>query len=77
MSARQPRSPRPHPKPPGTTGRAWIVFDPEGRLLATVELPEDLVVRQIGRDWVLGTWRDALDVEHVRVHGLERGARRG
>lgn len=48
----------------------WSVFDPEGRWLGTVRTPPDLEVRLIGSDYVLGVWKDALDVEYVRLHRL-------
>lgn len=32
----------------------------------------DLDVHQIGRDWILGVWSGELDVERVRIYGLER-----
>ena len=58
---------------PGSEGpERWSVFDPEGRWLGTVETPEGLAVLQVGRDFVLGLARDEDDVEHVRVHRLER-----
>ncbi|HUH11706.1 MAG TPA: hypothetical protein VMK65_01295 [Longimicrobiales bacterium] len=50
----------------------WSVFDADGQLLGHVETPAGLSVHAIGPDWVLGTWRDELDVEHVRLHRLER-----
>jgi hypothetical protein len=50
--------------------RTWSVFDRDGRWLGTVETPAEVTVREIGDDYVLGTWRDALGVEHVRVHSL-------
>ena len=48
----------------------WTVFDPEGRMLGTIALPADFRVTQIGDDFVLGLWRDDLDVEHVRLYRL-------
>ena len=48
----------------------WTVFDRDNRMLGTVEVPEGLTVHQIGRDFVLGTWQDEFDVEHVRVYDL-------
>jgi hypothetical protein len=51
---------------------AWQVFSPEGRLLGRVTMPAGLRVRGIGRDHVVGTWSDELDVTHVRVHPLRR-----
>jgi hypothetical protein len=48
----------------------WSVFDSEGRLLGSVETPTGGRVLQIGSDFVLGIWRDELDVEYVRLYGL-------
>jgi len=54
----------------------WTVFAPDGRMLGTLTLPTGLRVFEIGADYVLGVWRDELDVEHVRLHEL-RGRRGG
>jgi hypothetical protein len=48
----------------------WKVFDPEGALLGTIEIPPRFVVYEIGSDFVLGRWRDDLDVEHIRLYEL-------
>ncbi len=52
--------------------RLWTVFDPEGRALGFVETPEGLWIHEIGKDHILGTTFDELDVEHVQVWRLER-----
>ena len=52
----------------------WLVFAPNGEGQGSVEMPKDLEVWQIGRDFVLGVWRDEHDVEYVRRHAL--GGRR-
>lgn len=52
--------------------RAWSVFDPEGRYLGNVEVPAGLRVHQIGEDFLLGQWRDELDVEYVYMYRLEK-----
>jgi hypothetical protein len=52
--------------------RQWTVFDADGSWLGEVEMPAELIVKQIGRDYVLGLWRDTLNVEYVRVHSLEK-----
>jgi hypothetical protein len=57
---------------PGDDRRFWTVFSPEGHALGRVETPPGLQVLDIGRDYVLGVWRDDLDVEHVRLHTLNR-----
>lgn len=46
------------------------MFDPSGRLLGSVEVAEGLRVVGIESDVLLGVWRDADDIEHVRVHEL-------
>lgn len=48
----------------------WSVFDPGGHFLGGVALPDGVRVTQIGPDFVVGVWRDALDVEQVRVYRL-------
>lgn len=50
----------------------WTVFDGQGRMLGSVEMPADFRVTQIGEDFVLGLWRDDVDVEHVRRYRLFR-----
>lgn len=50
----------------------WTVFAEDGTLLGTVELPAGLRVLEIGGDYVLGVWNDELDVQHVRLHRLNR-----
>jgi hypothetical protein len=54
--------------------RAWSVFDPQGHLLGEVEIPPGGRVTQIGTDFVLGFWRDEMDVEEVRMYGLNRAS---
>ena len=48
----------------------WSVFDSGGILLGDVEYPVGFVPLDIGRDYVLGMWRDADDVEHVQLYDL-------
>jgi hypothetical protein len=48
----------------------WTVFDPAGRMLGVVETPVDGRVTEIGDDYIIGVWKDELDVEHVRVYPL-------
>lgn len=57
---------------PGDDARRWTVFSPGGHALGHVDAPPGMRVMEIGRDYVLGVWRDELDVEHVRRHRLER-----
>ncbi len=50
----------------------WTVFDPEGRMLGAVTTPARFRVHEIGDDYVLGVWKDEMDVEHVRLYSLEK-----
>ena len=50
----------------------WWVFEPDGRWLGTVRMPEGLDLSQVGEDFILGTHRDDLGVERVRLYGLTR-----
>jgi hypothetical protein len=60
---------------------SFVVFDPEGRVLGRVAVPPGLDGANgptskpalIGRDFLLGVWRNALDVEEVRLYPLVRG----
>ena len=53
-------------------GSLWTVFDAEGRVLGFVETPNGLEILEIGEDYILGRWRDELEVEYVQVWELER-----
>ena len=48
----------------------WTVFDPNGRMLGRVELPDRFTIHQIGRDFILGSVKDEMDIEHVRLYEL-------
>ncbi len=60
----------PIPETPGT----WTVFDPAGAMLGTVTTPARLQVVEVGDDYVLGVWKDDLDVQTVRLYKLEKPA---
>ena len=47
----------------------YLVFDPEGLLLGTVTLPP-IAVLEIGDDYVLGVFRDEMEVEYLRVYAI-------
>ena len=51
----------------------WDVFEPDGRWLGTVVLPDRLDPTEIGEDYVLGIVRDELGVERVRLHRIVKG----
>jgi hypothetical protein len=50
----------------------WTVYDPEGRAIARIHLPENITVYDIGPDYVLGLEKDDLDVDHVRMYRVRR-----
>ncbi|MDT8341064.1 MAG: hypothetical protein RQ751_06085 [Longimicrobiales bacterium] len=50
----------------------WLIFDPQGRLTATVAVPADYRLLSVTADEVVALWKDELDVEYVRIHALER-----
>ena len=52
----------------------WQVISPDGHWLGSVAMPPGGRISEIGKDYVLGTWRDELDVEKVRMYGLEKPA---
>ena len=48
----------------------WLVFAPDGKLTATVEVPVRLTILGIYEDVVLTLWKDELDLEYVRLYRL-------
>lgn len=50
----------------------WILFDPAGRARGSIKTPPGLEVHRIGEDFVLGVWKDDLDVEYVKRYRLRR-----
>jgi hypothetical protein len=38
-----------------------------------VTLPKDVLIHDIGEGYILGVWKDEMDVEYVRMYSLERG----
>jgi hypothetical protein len=69
----------------GTDGRLWVlrydqpatdravryeVFDPNGQWLGHVTLPPAFALQEAGEGYALGVWKDADDVEFVRLYKL-------
>jgi len=50
----------------------WSIFAPDGSWLGEVEVPGTFDVTDIGRDYVLGVYRDELDEQSVRLYRLSR-----
>ena len=57
---------------PGDERGAWAVFDVHGTWLGPVEFPLGFDPLDIGADYVLGRWRDELDVDHVQLYELRK-----
>lgn len=56
--------------PSDDTAEEWIVFDPDGRWLGPVTLPDRFVLNDVSGDRIVGVERDDLDVERVVVYAL-------
>lgn len=57
---------------PGMETVPVTVFDPDGRLVGRIEIPADIEVLEIGPDYVLALYEDAMDVEYVHMYELTR-----
>ena len=49
------------------------MFDPDGNLLGSVEVPYGLTVLDIGDDYVLGSALDELQLERIELYRLIKG----
>jgi hypothetical protein len=52
---------------------SWDIFNPDGVWLGIVRTPPRFDLYEVGEDYVLGLWRDELEVEYVRKYELIRG----
>ncbi len=71
---------------PGADVAPFQVYTPDGTWLGTVAMPPGLSLEagglrtgtgsksafEMGDDYILGVWRDELDVEYVRLYALEK-----
>ena len=57
-------------QPPHDKSVRWNVFDNEGIWLGTVNGPDGYRVTDIGSDYMLGLWKDDLEVEHALLYEL-------
>lgn len=55
---------------PASGPSRWIVHDDEGRRLGEVTMPDGFRPLEIGRDYVLGVWKDEWEVEFVQLYDL-------
>jgi hypothetical protein len=60
---------------PGEERRLTTIFDPEGKMVGSVTLPNRFQVTEIGADYILGRYVDELGVEYLRMHTLRRPGR--
>jgi hypothetical protein len=61
------------PEIPEATSVVLDVFDPDGRLVGAMPVPDGVdEILEIGSDHLLGLHRDELDVEYVRYYELTR-----
>lgn len=65
---------KPYRRPAQEGPDRWLVFDPEGALLARIELPEELRVLEVRGDRLLAVRPDELEVERVVVYELRKPA---
>lgn len=57
---------------PGDEVSRWSVFSKSGVAVATITLPPRFRLSEAGRHYVLGTWEDPDDVQHVRMYRISR-----
>lgn len=57
---------------PWESSPVWEIFNPDGRWLGNVRTPSRFRIHEIGSDYLLGTWRNDLDVEYLRMYGLDK-----
>lgn len=50
----------------------WMVFDSNGRWLGRVIMPVNFTPSEIGRDYVLGTMRDANNVARIAMYKIQK-----
>lgn len=53
-------------------GGSWVVLEPDGSVVDTVDAPGNLEIHEVGEDQVVGVYRNSHGVEFVRGHRLER-----
>jgi hypothetical protein len=58
--------------PFGNDSGEWTIFDPDGMLAGRISVPPGVGILEIGADYLLGVYRDALGVEYVHQYALRR-----
>ena len=54
----------------GVHDASWFVFSPDGQWVTTLEMPFGFSLYDAGPDWVIGIYKDELDVEVVQLRPL-------
>jgi hypothetical protein len=63
-----------HTRRPHESRHTWTVFDPGGQWLGNIAMPGGFSPFDVGNDYVLGVWRDDLEIEHVQLYSLNKPA---
>ena len=58
--------------PFGDDSAEWTIFDPDGVLAGRITVPSGVGILEIGADYLLGVYRDAVGVEYLHQYGLRR-----
>jgi len=58
-------------QPPGEELNTWDIYNSTGHLVGWAEAPARLRVTEIGKDYIMGVWKDELDLEYVRLYSLQ------
>ena len=58
--------------PPGVDDVTWTVFDASGILLGQLAGHPGFTPHHIGADFMVGLWKDDLDLEHIKVYSLDK-----
>ena len=56
----------------GNAPSTYTILDPGGAVVGSLTLPRELTVLEIGADYLLGLYRDELEVEYVQLYRLTR-----
>lgn len=60
---------------PWVTTSKWTVVARDGSIIGSVSLPDGFRLAEVGVDYLLGSWRDDDDVDHVRAYRFRDAAR--
>lgn len=59
-------------RPPADSAIDWRIYDLRGRPVARIRTPPRFQPHEIGPDYMLGRYQDDLDLNYVRLYGLEK-----